>query len=162
MGHGLYGRDSSGHRERDGGHTGYSGCECRWEEKGGLAFFKFGKDIEDLCPISALGIGSTRADDMLILSSAWTYEVGLPTEAWIPRFWVGAVPVINGTSADTIYSSIPQYRSEELVSVTECYTSTFGSTDMSEGPDFGSRSGTRLTGQDFRDLGACLRHCTIS
>ena len=27
-GYELYGRDNSGHRERDGGRTGHSGCEC--------------------------------------------------------------------------------------------------------------------------------------
>ena len=29
---------------------GHSGCECRWEEEGGLAFFEFRKETEDLCP----------------------------------------------------------------------------------------------------------------
>ena len=28
IGHGLSGQDSSGYRERDGGHTGHSRCEC--------------------------------------------------------------------------------------------------------------------------------------
>ena len=110
--------------------------------------------------MSAPGIGLAKADDMLLLPSAWTYEAGFPTEAWIPRFWVGADPVINGTGADTIYFSIPQFRLKEPVSVVECYTSTFGNTDRSEGPDFGSRSRIGLTGQDFGNPGACLRHCT--
>ena len=35
-------RGSSGHRERDGGRTRHSGCQCRWEEEGGSAFFEFG------------------------------------------------------------------------------------------------------------------------
>ena len=140
--------------------TGHSGCECRWEEEGGSAFFGFGKETEDLCPTSAPGTGPARGDDMLLLPSAWTYEAGLPTEAWIPRFWAGAVLVISGTGTDTVYSSTPQYGSEELVSVVECYTRTFGSADWSKGPDYGSRSGTGLTGQDFGDPGACLRRCT--
>ena len=77
----LYGRDNSGHRERDGGAQGYSGCECQWEEEGGSTFFKFGKETEDLCPTSAPGRGPAKADDMFILPSAWTYETGLPMEA---------------------------------------------------------------------------------
>ena len=32
-------------------------------------------------------------------------------------------------------------------------------TDGPEGPECGSRSGTELTGQDFRDLGGCLCRC---
>ena len=76
-GHELYGRDSSGHRERDGGRTGHSGCECRWEEEGGSAFFEFGKETEDFCPTSAPGTGLAGADDMLLFPSAWTYEAGL-------------------------------------------------------------------------------------
>ena len=103
------------------------------------------KETEDFCPTSAPGTGPAEADDMLLLPSAWTYEAGLPIEVWIPGFWAGAVPVINGTSADTVYSSTPQYGSNEPVLVVECYMSTFGSTDRSEGPDYGSRSGTRLT-----------------
>ena len=149
-------------RERDGGRTGHSGYECRWEEEGGSAFFEFGKEIEDFCPMSAQGTGPAWADDMLLLPSTWTYEAGLPTEVWIPRFWAGAVPIICGTGADTVYSSTPQYGSKEPVLVVECYTSTFGCTDRLEGPDYGSRLGTRLTGQDFGDPGACLRRCTIS
>ena len=34
----LQDMDNSGHRERDGGRTRHSGCECRWEEEGGSAF----------------------------------------------------------------------------------------------------------------------------
>ena len=68
-------------RERDGGHTGHLKCECRWEEEGGSAFFEFGKETKDFCPMSALGIGPARANDVLLLPSAWTYEAGLPTEA---------------------------------------------------------------------------------
>ena len=99
---------------------------------------------------------------MLLLPSAWTYEAGLLTEVWIPGFWAGAVLVISGTGADTVYSSTPQYGSKELVLVIECYTRTFGSTGRSEGPDYGSRSGTGLTDQDFGDPGACLGRCTTS
>ena len=162
--HELYGRDNFGHRERerDGGRIGHSRCECRWEEEGGSTFFEFGKETEDLCPTSAPGTGPARADDMLLLLSAWTYEVGLPTEVWIPGFWADAVPVIIGTGADTVYSSTPQYGSKEPILVVECYTSTFGSTNRSEGSNYGSRSGTGLTDQDFGDSGACLRRCTTS
>ena len=38
-------------------------------EEGGSAFFEFGKEIEDFCPTSALGIGPARADDMFLLPS---------------------------------------------------------------------------------------------
>ena len=161
-GHGLYSRDNSGHRERDGGRTGHSGCECRWEEQGGSSFFELWKEKEDFCPTSALGTRPAWADDMLLLPSAWTYEAGLPTEVWIAGFWAGAVPVISGIGTDTVYTSIPQYGSEEPVLVVECYTSTFGSTYRLEGPYYGSRSGTGLTVQDFGDPGACLRRCTTS
>ena len=74
-----------------------------------------GKMKEDQ-PSSSLGkrqstfvprTGPTKADDMLLLPSSWTYEAGLPTEAWIPRFWVGAVSVIIGTDVDTVHSSTP-------------------------------------------------------
>ena len=104
IGHGLYGRDSSSHRERDGGSTGHSGCKCRWEEKGGSAFFEFGKEIEDFFSMSTLGTRLARADDMLLLPSALTYEAGLPTEAWILGFWADAVPVISGTCMDSVCS----------------------------------------------------------
>ena len=94
-------------RERDGGRTGHSRCECWWEEEGGSAFFEFGKEAEDFFPTSALSTRPTRADDMLLFPSAWTYEAGLPIEVWISGFWAGAVPVISGTGVDTVYSSTP-------------------------------------------------------
>ena len=69
-------------RERWRMHGAFSGCECRWEEEGGSNFFEFGKDTEDFCPTSPPGTGPARVDDMLLLPSSWTYEAGLPTEAW--------------------------------------------------------------------------------
>ena len=75
-------------KERDGGRIGHSGCECWWEKEGGSAFFYFGKETEDFCPTSVPGTGLARADDMLLFPSTCTYEAGLPTEAWISRFWV--------------------------------------------------------------------------
>ena len=112
--------------------------------------------------MSAPGTGPARANDMFLLPLAWTYKAGLPAKVGISWFWAVTIPVISGTSAGTIYSSTSQYGSEEPVSVTKCYTSTFDSTDRSEGPNYGSRSGTVLTGQDFGDSGACLRRCTTS
>ena len=41
---------------------------------------------------------ASRADDMFLLPSAWTYETELPLEAGIPRLWDTAVPVISGRS----------------------------------------------------------------
>ena len=46
-------------------------------------------------------------------------------------------------------SGCDKYGSEEPVSVSGCYTSTFGSTGGLEGPECRSRSGTGLTGRDF-------------
>ena len=54
--------------------------------------------------MSVPGTGPARADDMLLLPSSWTYEAGLPAEAWIPGFWAGAVPVIGGIGTDSVCS----------------------------------------------------------
>ena len=97
---------------------------------------------------------------MLLLPSAWTHEEGLPTEAGISGFWADTVLVINGTGANSVCSFSPWCGSEEPVSVVECYAITSGGTDGPEGSGYGSRSGTGLTVQDFRDPGACLSHGT--
>ena len=89
---------------------------------------------------------------MFLLPSAWTYEAGLPVEAGILGFWVGSVLVISGTGTDTVCSLLPRYGSEEPVSVIECYANTFDSTHMLEGPEYGLRSSTGPTSQDFEDL----------
>ena len=86
---------------------------------------------------------------MLFMSTAWACETGLPPETGIPGFWDSTVPVSARTGEDIIYSSTARFRPEEPVSVSGCYTSTFGSTGGPEGPECGSRSGTGLTGQDF-------------
>ena len=44
---------------------------------------------------------------MLLLPSAWTYEVGLPTEVWIPGFWADAVLVISGTGTYSLFLHTP-------------------------------------------------------
>ena len=44
------------------------------------------KVAESLWSTRATNIGSARANDMLLLPSAWAYEEGLPTEARIPGF----------------------------------------------------------------------------
>ena len=41
---------------------------------------------QDFCPASASVTGPARADDMLLLASAWTHEEGLPVEAGISGF----------------------------------------------------------------------------
>ena len=61
---------------------------------------------------------------MFPLPVARTYEDGLPSEARIPRFGDGVVPVSCGTEADTVCFSTPLYGSEESVSVPGCRTST--------------------------------------
>ena len=104
--------------------------------------------------------GSAKADDMLLLPSALTYEAGLPLKARIPGFRAGAVLVINRIGADTVCSFSPRYGSEEPLSIARFYASTFDNTNRSEGPDYGSRSRIGFTGKDFRDLRACLRHYT--
>ena len=64
----------------------------------------------------------SRIDEMLFLPSAWTYEARLPSEARIPELWDSVVPVISGTGADIVCSSLPQH-----------------------GPGYGSRLRTRLS-----------------
>ena len=98
---------------------------------------------------------------MLPLQSAWTYEAGLPPEAWISGPWDASVQVISGTCTDVICSFSPQCRLEEPVSVPMCCTSIFCYTNGLERPDYGSRWRTGLTDRDFGDPGACLRHRTI-
>ena len=116
--------------------------------------------VEDLCPTSSPVTGPARANDMLLLPSAWTHEEGLPAEAGIPGFWADTVPIIRGTGTDSVCSFSLWCGLEKPVSVTECYASTSSGTDGPEGLGYGSRSVTRLTGQDFGDPGACLRHGT--
>ena len=96
---------------------------------------------------------------MLFLPTAWTHETGLPLETGIPGFWDSTFPVSCRTGEHTVHSSTPEYGSKEPVSFAGCYTRTFGITDGPKGPECGSRLGTELTGQDFEDPGACLRHC---
>ena len=99
------------------------GCEWRWEEEGGLAFFEFGKETEDLCPTLAPGIGPARADDMLVFPSTWAHEKGLSTKARILELWDNVVPIISATGAGTVYSFLPnagqrdQYQSQGAAQV---------------------------------------------
>ena len=86
---------------------------------------------------------------MLLLPTAWACEAGLPPETEIPGCWDSAVPVSCRTREYTVHSSTPWYGSEEPVSVSGCYTSTFGNIGGPEGPECGLRSGTGLTGQGF-------------
>ena len=94
---------------------------------------------------------------MLSLSLAWTLETGLPLEGEIPECWDTIVSVISEKATNTVYSFFPRYGSEESISVVGCCASTFYSTDM---PEYGSRSGIRLTSRDFGDPRAYLRYCT--
>ena len=63
------------------------------------------------------GCQSGRADGVLPLLAARTYEEGLLLETGIPRFRDSAVLVSGRTGDDIIYSSTPQYRPDEPVSV---------------------------------------------
>ena len=86
---------------------------------------------------------------MLLLATVWACETGLPLEIGIPRYWNSVVPFSCRAEECTIHSSTPYYGSEEPVSVSGCYTNTFGSTGGPEGLECGSRSGIGLTGRDF-------------
>ena len=44
---------------------------------------------------------------MLLLSTAWACEMGLPPETGILGFWDNAVPVSGRTGDDIVYSSTP-------------------------------------------------------
>ena len=57
--------------------------------------------------MSAPCTGPARADDMLLLPSAWAHEKELSIKARIPELWDSVVPVINGTGADTVCSFSP-------------------------------------------------------
>ena len=49
----------------------------------------------------------SRADDMLLLPTAWACETGLPPEIGIPGYWDSAVPVSCRTGEYTVHSSTP-------------------------------------------------------
>ena len=106
------------------------------------------------------GLPVIRTADMFPLPSARTCEAGLPSYARIPGFRDNAVPIISGTGVDTVRSFSPQCGSGGLVPVLGCCTSAFFYTDRRKRPGNGLRSSIELTGRDFRDPGACLRHHT--
>ena len=88
---------------------------------------------------------------MFPLPTTQTYEAGLPQEAGIPGIRDNAVPVIYGTGADTVYSSTPQYGSEEPILVAGCYTGAFRYTGRLERLGHGSGPRTGPTSRDIRD-----------
>ena len=98
---------------------------------------------------------------MLPLPITWTDETGLPTKEEIPRLWDTSVSIISGTYSNTACLSLPQHGPEELVSVPGCGTGTGCFINRPKRPRHGSRSGIGLTGWDFRDPRACLRHYTL-
>ena len=87
---------------------------------------------------------------MLLFPTAWACEMGLPPETGIPRCWDSAVLVSCRIGEYIVHSSTPQYGSEEPVLVSGCYRSTPNSTDMPEGPECGSKSGTDQSAQRKR------------
>ena len=97
---------------------------------------------------------------MFPFSLAWTHETNLSSETRILGLCDALVLVISGTCTDSICSSLPHYGPGELVSIPGCCTRAYYFTDKSYGPTHGSRSRVRLTSQDFKDLGVCLRHHT--
>ena len=74
---------------------------------------------------------------MLPLSTAWTYEEGLPLETGIPGFWDSTVPVSSRTREDTVRSSTARYRPERPVIVSRSYTGTSHFTGRPERPEYG-------------------------
>ena len=74
---------------------------------------------------------------MLPLSTAWTYETGLPLEAGIPEFWDSTVPVNSRTEEDTVHSSTARYRSERPISISGSYAGTPHFTGKPERPEYG-------------------------
>ena len=103
------------------------------------------------------GCHSGRADGVLPLPAAWTFEEGLPLENGIPGFGNNAIPVSYGIRADTVCSSTSQYRPEEPVSVPKCCTCISRCIDRSKGPYYRPR---QMTSPTSRDSGACLHHHT--
>ena len=71
------------------------------------------------------------------------------------------VPVVSEAHFDTVCSFLPQHGPEEPVSTSGCGTGTYYVTGGPERPKYGSRPMAGLISQDFRDLGACLRHYTV-
>ena len=98
---------------------------------------------------------------VLSLPAARTHEEGLPLETGILGFRDSTIPVSSRTGEDTVHSSTPQYRPEELVSVSGSCTCTTYYTGRPEGPGYGPRQRTRPIGRDIRDTGACLHHYTV-
>ena len=85
------------------------------------------------------GSRSGWVDGVLLLLAARTYEEGFPLETRIPGFRDSAILVSGGTGEDTIYSSIAQYRPEELISVSGSCTGTSRYTSKPERPCYGPR-----------------------
>ena len=89
---------------------------------------------------------------MLSMPAAWTHKEGLPPETGIQGFQDSTVPVSGRTGDDTVHSSIPRYRPEELVSVSGSGTGTSRYTGKPERPDYGPRQRTRPTCRDVRGV----------
>ena len=97
---------------------------------------------------------------MLPLSAAWTCEMGIPLETGILKLWDTTVSGTSGASTDTVCSFLPQDGLEGPVSSIGYCANAFSVTDKSERPEYGSRQRLGVTGQPFKDIGACLRHST--
>ena len=79
-----------------------------WEISIRLIFHKDFRDGAATIRAKAIpGLLAIKTDDMLLLPSALTYDVGLPSKARILGFWDGIVPIISGTCMDTICSFLP-------------------------------------------------------
>ena len=74
------------------------------------------------------------ADDMLLLPSAQAYETGLSTEAGISELWDIIIPIISGTCANLVCSSLPLHGPGKPMQIPRCCISTYYFTYGPNGP----------------------------
>ena len=86
-----------------------------------------------------------------------THEAEFSTYIRVSRSGDTTVPIISGTCANSVCSSLPQHGPGEQVLVSGCDTGIGCFTDRLEGQEHGSRLRAECTGRDFGDLRVCLR-----
>ena len=99
---------------------------------------------------------------MFPLPSAGTHEAELSLDTGVSGSGDTTVPIISGTWADSVCSSLPQHGPGEQVSVSGCDTSIEYFTDRPKGLEYGSRSRAECIGWDFGGSRECLRHYSVS
>ena len=103
---------------------------------------------------------ASQGREFVPVPPAWTFETGLPLKERVLELRDTTVPIISGACTNTVCSSLPHHGQGKTISALGCCISTYCFVDRPHRPGHGSRSRTGLTGRDFRDLGACLRHHT--